>query len=111
MRVSPKFVVFFIAAAIGMWALAAYLQSRDEALAGVKTFIARTEEITKVTGPEPSLSVHNSVFYQGVPGKDDPYREYRITAKGSQGTVELTVRALKSNDQGAWSYQLRSINK
>ena len=111
MRVSPKFVVFFIASAIGMWALAGYLQSKDETLAGVKTFVARTEEITKVTGPQPGLTVHNSVFYQGVPGRDDPYREYRITAKGSQGTVDLIVRALQSNDQGAWSYQLRSINK
>ena len=111
MRVSPKFLVCFIAAAIGMWALAGYLQSKDEALAGVKTFIAQTEEITKVTGAQPSLTVHNSVFYQGVPGKDDPYREYRITAKGSQGTVDLTVRALKSKDHGAWSYQLRSMDK
>jgi hypothetical protein len=111
MRVSPKIAVVFIAAAIGMWAFAGYLQSKDEALAGVQPFIARTEEITKLTGAQPSLAVHNSVFYQGVPGKDDPYREYRITAKGSQGTVDLTVRALKSKDQGSWSYQVRSINR
>jgi len=111
MRVSPKIAVVFVAAAVGMWAFAGYLQSKDEALAGVQLFIAQADEVTKVTGPQPSLAVHNSVFYQGVPGKDDPYREYRVTAKGSQGTVDLTVRALKSKDQGSWSYQLRSINK
>ena len=111
MRVSPKFAVVFIAVAAGMWALAGYFQSKDEALAGVQAYLAGTEEITELTGVQPSIAVHNSVFYQGVPGKEDPYREYRITAKGSRGTVDLTVRALKSEAQGAWSYQLKAINR
>jgi hypothetical protein len=111
MRISPRIAVVFIAAAAGMWAVASYLQSKDEALAGVHAYLARTQEITKITGVQPSIAVHNSVFYQGVPGKEDPYREYRITAKGSQGTVDLTVRALKSEAEGSWSYQLRAINK
>ncbi len=111
MRVTPKIAVVFIVAVIGMWAFAVYLQSKDEALAGVQAYLARTEEITKVTGVQPSITVHNSVFYQGIPGKEDPYREFRITAKGSQGTVDLTVRALKSEVQGSWSYQIKAINK
>jgi hypothetical protein len=111
MRVAPKIAVIFIAAAVGMWAFAGYLQSKDEALAGVQEYLARTEEIIKVTGVQPSIAVHNSVFYQGVPGREDPYREYRITAKGSQGTVDLTVRAIRSGDQRSWSYQLKAINK
>ena len=110
MRLSPKIAVVFIAAAIGMWAFAGYLQSKDEALAGVQSFLSRTEEITKVTGSQPSVTVHNSVFYEGVPGKEDPYREYRITAKGGQGVVDLTVRAIKSGAQGSWSYQLKAID-
>jgi hypothetical protein len=111
MRISPKIAVVFIAAAVGMWALAGYFQSKDEALAGVQVYLAGTEEITKLTGVQPRIAVHNLVFYQGVPGKEDPYHEYRITAKGSRGTVDLTVRALKSEAQGAWSYQLKSINR
>ena len=111
MRVSPKIAIIFIAAAAGMSALTGYLQSQDEALAGVQAYLARTKEITQITGSQPSIAVHNSVFYQGVPGKEDPYREYRITAKGSEGTVDLTVRALKSEVKGSWSYQLKAINK
>ncbi|MCZ8158774.1 MAG: hypothetical protein O9256_02655 [Rhizobiaceae bacterium] len=111
MRLSPKIAVFFVAAAVALWALAGYLQSKDEALAGVPAFLANAEEITKITGAQPTIVVHNSVFFQGVPGKEHPYREYRITAKGSQGNVDLTVRATTSEAQAPWSYQIRAINE
>lgn len=111
MRASLKLVVAFIAAGIGMWAWTGYLQSNDDALPGIQAFLAKTEKVTSVIGDNPTIAVHNSLFYQGVPGKERPYREYRVTAKGGRGAVDVTVRATRPEGEGSWSYQIRAFNE
>lgn len=111
MRVSPKLTIAFLIAVVGMWALAGYLHSKDEALAGVQPFLAGKVEVTTLSGEQPTVAVHKSVFYQGVPGKEGPYREYLVTAKGSRGAVDLTVRAMKPETENSWSYQVWAIHK
>lgn len=111
MRVSLKSVAMFVVAAAAMSGVVGYLHSQDEALAGAKHYLWKDPGVLARTGELSEFIVHKSVFYEGAPGREDPYREYRVTAKGKKSTIDVTIRATRDEARGTWSYRVQSVNQ
>lgn len=103
------FVAVFIAAALGFGVLVDWFNSRDPALAGAIAFAERQPGVESQIGKQVRTSVTKSLYYEGVPGREEPYREYTIRATGETGSVTVWVRATGPDSSGAWKYQVREV--
>lgn len=101
-------LITFSAAA---WGLVVFLERRDEALPQARTVASRSAEVLSLVGDDATGSVVKFVHYHGVPGKEDPYREYLVRVNGSRGKARVTVRATRPEPTGEWKYEIRSIEQ
>ncbi len=60
-------------------------------------------------GAPADAQIAHSLFYQGIPGKELPYREYKMNVVGSTGRAFVIVRA--QNPGSSWTFWLQSIEK
>ena len=111
MRLSTKRIGIFVALLLLASVLAELFISRDPVLPGVKEFVAVSPDVLAVTGAAENVKVHKLVLYQGIPGKDEPYRQYQLAVAGSKGSADVIVRAIRSPAVDSWSYKLVSVSR
>ncbi len=88
-----------------------YIQSRDVALTKALTFVTDAPEVVRAVGPGASTTVMKSVFYEGVPGKEPPCRQYTMLVTGQHGSsITVRVRAYPNDTEGVWNVQLQAVN-
>jgi hypothetical protein len=109
--VNRRNLPYIIAAALAIVGAVFYLQSRDVALGQARAFVTVAPEVVQAVGPGASTTVIKSVFYQGVPGQELPYRQYTMLVTGQKGSsVTVRVRAYPTGTEGIWNVQLHSPN-
>lgn len=109
MRFSRRQILFFALAVLVAGAFAEFFKSKDPALPGAEAFAATSPEVVAVTGIAEKVKTRKHLYYHGVPGKEEAYRQYQMTVVGPQASTEVTIRATGTEDQ--WVYRLVSLDR
>lgn len=109
MGITPKNVLVFLAACLVMQTTADFFVSRDSARPGAEAFAVASPDVLALTGATGKVKTHKVVSYQGVPGKEEPYRQYQMSVFGSKGSADVTVRATET--EKSWTYRLVDVGR
>jgi hypothetical protein len=109
--INRRTLPFLIPATLAVVGGFIYFQSKDVALSQARAFVTATPEVVRAVGPAASTTVLKSIYYQGVPGRESPYRQYTMLVTGQSGSsVTVRVRAYPSQTEGIWNVQLQYAN-
>jgi len=110
-QLSRKRIAIFVAAVVVASLIGELFISRDAVLPGVKEFVAVSPDVLAIAGAAENIKVHRLVMYQGIPGKDEPYRQYQLAVAGSKGSANVIVRAMRSPAENGWNYKVVSVSR
>ena len=111
MEITRKRVIQFMVVA-GLFQAATYLaKSKDEAVPGLKTYVADNPAIVARTGSSPTIVVGKATYLQGNPKntKEPRERRYQTTATGAKGSIVADIIATQESNSKDWKYSLDSV--
>jgi hypothetical protein len=77
-----KIGLVFVAAVIAMELLGRFIESRDTVLPRAEKFLREAPQVHRAVGEIKSVSLKKSLYYEGVPEQEAPYREYSFGVSG-----------------------------
>ena len=109
--INRRTLPFLIPAALIIGGGFIYIQSRDVALSKARAFVTNAPEVVRAVGSGASTTLVKSVFYEGVPGKEPPYRQYTMLVSGQHGSsITVQVRAYPTDTEGVWNVEFHPVN-
>jgi hypothetical protein len=81
----------------------------DDVAPQAERFVLASAEVAALVGTPASAQITDSIFYEGIPEREAPYREYKMTVSGSNGRALVIVRAEKIGAE--WTYRLQSVQR
>ena len=88
-----RFGALFLVAVVAMSLLMRFIEARDAALPGAERFLREAQQIHDAAGEIQNISLNKLLHYQGIPGKEAPYREYGFGVAGNKAKVFVVIRA------------------
>ncbi|WP_141019123.1 hypothetical protein [Azoarcus sp. DD4] len=84
---------------VAMEALIGFIAKQDSVLPGVEEFVRSAPEVYAAVGDIKSVSLEKSVYYAGVPGKENPYRKYSFSVSGTRSQALVIIQAEKQGEE------------
>lgn len=94
-----KFGLLFLVAVVAMELFIKFNDERDTALPGAEKFLREASQVHNTVGDIKSVSLNKRLNYQGVPGRESPYREYSFGVRGDKSQAFIVIRAEQANEQ------------
>lgn len=104
-----KFGLVFVAAIIAMELLGRFIEARDTSLPGAERFMREAPQVLSAVGEIKNVSLKKSLYYEGVPEQEAPYREYSFGVSGNESQAFVVIRAEEQNEQ--FSYRVVRVEQ
>jgi hypothetical protein len=104
-----KFGLVFVAAVIAMELFGRFIEARDTVLPGAERFMRAAPQVHSAVGEIKNASLKKSLYYEGVPDRAAPYREYSFGVSGTKSQAFVVIRAEQQNEQ--YSYRVVRVEQ
>lgn len=109
MQITTKILGVAVVAVFLASVISERLASRDPVLSGAKEFASHAPEVIAAAGLVESVRPVGLTTRQPSSEHAASSRQYRLAIAGLQGSVNATVKAIRSDPGGPWNYQVVSV--
>jgi hypothetical protein len=107
--VNRKSLTVVVLTVVALWVASWFMDSLDPVLDGARGFVITSPEVQSRVGLDAKITVLRSRYFEGVPGREQPYRDYVLVLLGDKGLFQARVRATKASESESWAYELRAL--
>ena len=88
-----------LAATLVFSSITQYQFAHDTTVQGAEEFIRNSPSSTESLGKIKNIKFKKSITYDGVPDKEEPYRQYSFFVNGDKAQALVVVEARESNSE------------
>lgn len=104
-----KFGLVFVVAVIAMELFGRLIEAQDTVLPSAERVMRAAPQVLSAVGEIKCATLEKSLYYDDIPEREVPYREYSFGVTGNKSQAFVVIRAERQNEK--YSYRVARLEQ